>query len=276
MPFVQAELDGIKDAQSAAGVIGLPAPQVVGGLMLMWNHCRAKRVDAVSQLHIEGFFCSSAPRLIEALVAFNFIEAAGKDRWHVKGLNRYDQLSDAEREARRKGGLAAKGNLRRGNVQPSLFPGSQPGDSPAAPGSALPEKGRLVPAPLPDTRYPIPDTREKTHTKSPASRAGAREVDVARRVFTYWQDHFVAAEDRKPAHLLDAKSQRLLVARQREGSTEPELLRVVDGACAEIDARRGEKSGFSRANNVKISQLYRDADSVRSFLRWAPLERAIQ
>lgn len=240
MPFVQAELDGIKDAQSAAGIVALPPPQVVGGLTLMWNHCRMKRIDVVSQIQVEGFFCSTAPRLIEALVAFNFLEPAGKDRWRVKGLNRYDQLSEAEREARRKGGLAARGNLRRGNVQPgqpSQSPGWQPGDSPAAPGSALPGKDRLAPAALPDTRDPIPDTRKKSPSPSARAASGKSAKEPTQRqrdVETVYQSWRTILG--KPDLPCAGAWFGLVGGRLKEGATVDQLCRVPLGA--KVDARR--------------------------------------
>lgn len=80
-------------------------PQVLGGLALLWRHCWRGKVDRVTAEQLAGFFCSPAPGLPGALVAFGFLEAG--DTYRVRGVDRYLRLS----EARRKGGLAAKKNL---------------------------------------------------------------------------------------------------------------------------------------------------------------------
>ena len=173
MAYVQADLDGMKRAQSAAGLLKIPPPQVMGGLTFMWSHCRLDHVDRVSRIQVEGFFWSSEPRLVEALVAFGFLEPAGEDAWRVKGLDRYNPISEAEREARRKGGLAAKGNLRRGTAAGGTqvpLPGCQPGPAGDFPGSASRGFSRLTPAPLSEIRDPRSEIRLEEDTSPPAAR----------------------------------------------------------------------------------------------------------
>ncbi|MHB8734654.1 MAG: hypothetical protein ACYC6M_05055 [Terriglobales bacterium] len=271
MPYVQAELDGIKRAQSAAGLLSLPAQHVMGGLLFLWNHCRMEKIETVSRIQLESLFAArNEPRLTDALVAFNFLEEIAPDKWRVRGLDRYDTLSDAEREARRKGGLAAKGNLRRGTAPPAGIPGSQPGSAPAEPGSASRTKARLTPAPLPEIRDPRSEIRDPKHPPTTRKRGATgpseEEHEAAERIFAHWQEVFITPPDRGP---LDSKSETILVARMRDDRfTEAQLTLVPDGARNEIRARGVSKDGFNRAAHVAIRQLYRDADSVRSFLRW--------
>ncbi len=87
MPYIATDLDAFDDAQAVAGATGLSPPQALGG-------------------QLAAFFCSAAPGLAAALVAFGFLEAKG-DTYRVRGVDRYLRLS----EARRKGGLAARSNL---------------------------------------------------------------------------------------------------------------------------------------------------------------------
>lgn len=117
MPYLEVDLDAFKGAQLAAGVLGLPVPQVIGGLNLLWAHAWQRQEDHVSAVVLEGLFASPHPRLGEALEAGGFLEGVG-DLWRVRGSERYLRIA----EARRKGALAtnAKRALeRRSSVAPA-------------------------------------------------------------------------------------------------------------------------------------------------------------
>ncbi len=101
MPYLEVDLDAFKGAQLAAGVLGLPVPQVIGGLNLLWAHAWQRREDHVAGIILEGLFASANPRLGEALEAAGFLERDG-ETWRVRGCERYLRIS----EARRKGAAA--------------------------------------------------------------------------------------------------------------------------------------------------------------------------
>ncbi len=325
MAYIQLDLDAIKRGQAVAGLVNLPPPQVLGGLGLLWNHCRMERVQTVSAIQVEALFWSGTPRLLEALTAFGFLEKLGPDEWRVRGLHRYRPLDEAQIEARRKGGLAARNNLKQyastspaksaapGASEPKIQPvksdGKRPGRTPAAQPVAAGEqpdkntgKNRLLdprseileeskdstPTPPGFGAKPqgfrssvraraqnpgatAPDPRGGDEEKATAVPDNLAELpDAAAEVFAHWEQIFMPQSARGLP--LDKASRRLLEARLREGFSAADLRRVVDGAMAESANRGASTDGFWRGRNVRLRQLYRNADAVRAFLRWAPAE----
>ena len=184
MPYLQFELDALKDAQSAAPVIGIPGPQAVGGLGLLWSWVFASKRDKVSTIQLEGFFATSSPRLTEALAAFGFVEPA-EDLWRVKGAGRILASGDAVAARNSKGGLAAKGNLKQFMAQKSAADdppayeqageettGLSTGLAPASdrPSSGLPPAYHRPLHQAPNTKHQT--TKDSSHTSASPPVAG--------------------------------------------------------------------------------------------------------
>lgn len=104
VPFLKLDLDAKKRVPRAAKAAGITEAELGWGLMDLWEHVWQSKKPVVSELVLYGFF--PGQRTVEALVAFEFLEAVGDD-FRVRGADSYLRVS----EARAKGGHAAKTNL---------------------------------------------------------------------------------------------------------------------------------------------------------------------
>lgn len=86
MPYIATDLDAFDDADAVAGSTGLSPPLVLGGLARTWRWCWRNKTDRVTAEQLAGFFCSPAPGLPAALVAFGFLEAL--ETYRVRGVDR--------------------------------------------------------------------------------------------------------------------------------------------------------------------------------------------
>lgn len=135
MPYIATDLDAFDDAQAVAGSTGLPFQHVLGGLQCVWRWCWRQKTDRVTAEQLAALFGSTVPGLAGVLVAFGFlavhVTAGGGDgAYRVRGVDRYLRLS----EARRRGGLAAKGNLVPGARQRRKSLGTSPEAAQSVPG----------------------------------------------------------------------------------------------------------------------------------------------
>src|SRR5688572_21909768 len=105
MPYLAFDLDAKKRAARAAAGLGVHPGQVAWGLLEMWEHAWEAKSETIDALTLACCF-GPDPRVPGVLAAMGFVEPEG-ERFRVKGADRYLRIS----EARRRGGLAAKGNL---------------------------------------------------------------------------------------------------------------------------------------------------------------------
>lgn len=148
MPYLPVELDALHKFEDAAGAARLPPGDIYRGHMRMWASVFRTERDWVSRIELSGFF-PGCPDIGPVLEAFGFVEPKPDGSFRVKGA---DRLLGAKL-ARRKGGLAAKGNLKKGasrTPQPEASREPAGETSPAAPGSYT---NHLTPI----TQHPTPD-----------------------------------------------------------------------------------------------------------------------
>lgn len=109
MPYIQVDLDAVYDAQLAGRAVGIEHDVMLGRLNFLWAYCYKHKTDAVSRVVLSGIFPGLSDALLEALVAFRFIEPIGADGklFRIRGAGRYVKA----RIARSNSGHAHKGNL---------------------------------------------------------------------------------------------------------------------------------------------------------------------
>ncbi len=160
MPYIAFDLDALSAAPDVAQAAGIGTNDIVGGLTRMWAACWRTKSETVQPVQLAGFFGGDPLRVGEALAAFGFLAQQGGG-FRVRGAEKYLKLS----EGRRKGGLAARGNLKRGAekgqpapgilpAEPRLVPGSLPALSSNIqhPTSSIQEEEGKAPPPLPAIR----------------------------------------------------------------------------------------------------------------------------
>lgn len=106
--YIQMELDALNVVGDVGSACGLDGAYVAHGLLKLWAWCFRAETDVVKKEHIKGFFCGSESAA-DALVSFGFLTLSDHGLV-VKGMGRYSKA----KEARRKGGLAAKHHLKPG------------------------------------------------------------------------------------------------------------------------------------------------------------------
>src|SRR3954464_10548079 len=99
MPFLQVELDAIKEAQGVSGATGINLAQVLGGLNLLWAHCWQKRTEIVEPVQLAGFFFAPGVNLVEPMIAFGFLDRLSDGSLRVKGAEKYLRISQAQSDA---------------------------------------------------------------------------------------------------------------------------------------------------------------------------------
>jgi hypothetical protein len=137
LPSIGVEFDAVEDAASAAAGAGMEHGTILAGLLRMWIRCFRTDCDRVDRTQIALLFrlLPSAPAvemLIDALVAFRFLEALPVAGYRIKGAK--DRILRGK-AGRRAGGLASAKNLRRAATQPSNTPagaGREPEDQPGS------------------------------------------------------------------------------------------------------------------------------------------------
>lgn len=247
MPYTQVDHDAIKRAVAMAPLLGLSPQQAVGGLTMLWAWCWAEKRSRVSALQLEGFLGCGDPRLIEALTDFEFIEPV-ENMFRVRGAERFLHVQEVLQEGRRKGGLAAKANLRQGT---RLAPGLAPAGSRLAPGSSagkFPGSPRL----LSPTPTPTPTQEEETRSK-PLSVS----TDRAGEVFEYWR-----VKLRPKAHVFDDRTRKAVTERLREGFTVDDLKQAIDG-CASNPHNQGVNDKGKRYDSLEL--ICRNGANVTRF-----------
>lgn len=147
--YIAVELDVLSAAPNAARAAGVDEDTILGGLNRLWAYAfRAKR-DVLHELEVRGCFATQVD-VLPTLRAFGWLADAPDGMLRVKGADRYLRIS----EARSKGGKAASGNLKRGNRQPELKPGSPPAAAGDQPGTS----SGSFPALTPSSEHRTPNT----------------------------------------------------------------------------------------------------------------------
>lgn len=109
-PYIQVEIDAAKKAPTLASALGISLREAMGGLTLMWLHIYgAGKGDTVTAFYLRTFFGVDPALVSEALIELGFVERLSSTEWRVKGAGRYTRLTDARREAGRKGAAATNG-----------------------------------------------------------------------------------------------------------------------------------------------------------------------
>jgi len=166
LSYIAFDLDALNVAANVGCAAGVSEDLVIAGLARMWAYCFRCPTDRVAATHLRGFFggkdCS------EALVAFGFLEH-GESDFRVRGAERYLRV----RDARRKGGLAASGNLRQGSKPSPAELRSAPADSRLDPGS-LPALGPADSRPL----HRAPNTDDRTPNGKATDMSGKPDQPV--------------------------------------------------------------------------------------------------
>lgn len=262
MPYLQVEIDALKQVHAAAPLVGVPAQQLLGGLVELWAWCWSNAVDQVTDVQMEGIVGVSSPRLGEALQAFGFLERK-RGGWRVRGASHYLRIRAAQKSAAE--ATNASKNASRSSARSTVRSTAR-----SSARSTVRSRGALI------TDPPIHRSTERSTTPvapSPpgqtegASRppAGAPPASEVLEVYLHWRD----VQGGGGPEIPDPKQAARINARLRDGWTTAELKRVVDGAAAEARARRPGQA-FDRANHFSIRTLFRDSDQVRKFVNWTP------
>ena len=300
MPYLEVDLDAFKGAQLAAGVLGLPVPQVIGGLNLLWAHAWQRREDHVAGIILEGLFASANPRLGEALEAAGFLERDG-ETWRVRGCERYLRIS----EARRKGAAAtnAKRALQRQSSdagatlerrssdalhrvtdppthRSKIKDSSAGADALASAGSRGPTRvpGEAGTDPPSEAASPAPvlSTDEqlaaavdgyRVEATAQAAKVGAHlaESETARReACREVLEHWASVRGKTPK--FDRGDYALVGKQLKAGFTPEELKRAADGLARDPWPQRKLQDG--------LRYVYGSAETVRKFLALAPAPSA--
>lgn len=251
MAFVQVELDAIKTAQLASGVVGLNAAQVIGGLTLLWAHCFNSSRDTVSAIEVEACFCGGNSRLCEAMVAFGFLETC-EGQFRVRGAERYLRISESKKAA----GKARAASAKRGSdgkLQPA---GRQHKTSTKPAGDQQATSGELALTPITDHRSPITDRESKDSVAAlPGPTASPPEPKPTELVYRFWEQRLSKPKLEK----LPPEVWSILGARFREGLTVEMGREVVEGAI--LDAQRWPE----RAAQNSIPQLFGSMSLVQKY-----------
>lgn len=158
MPYLQFDLDALKQVPDAARSAGLPEAELGYGLVRTWSYCWQRKTDRVKRAHLAGFFGGTRDsRLPEALEAFGFIERCpNEEDYRIRGAERRLKVAKAQSEA----GKRHANNLIPGGPRAEWEPNGSP-----APVSALAEDtSRVEPidtlgsgsALTPSTQHPAP------------------------------------------------------------------------------------------------------------------------
>jgi hypothetical protein len=94
MAYLQVELDSLRRADAVAGLLGLSAQHLLGGLVKLWAFAFAEKRSTVSLAQLAGFFACKDPHLSSVLVDFDFLEVNGEGV-RIKGTDRYDRLAES-------------------------------------------------------------------------------------------------------------------------------------------------------------------------------------
>lgn len=176
MPYIAFDLDALNAAPYMARAAGITEDSGIAGLLRLWAHCFRTEADQVSAVMLAGIFGTDNQRLPAALVDFEFLEARG-DGWRVRGADRYLRL----KEARRRGGQAAKQHLRRGGGQPGVNSGSS-----RAPAGLQPEvqpgtSSGSAPALTPSTEHRAPNEKNSLYAREAQIEATQVPASVTQR-----------------------------------------------------------------------------------------------
>lgn len=164
MPFLRVELDAMKRVGEAARACGATEAEVGWGLCLLWRWTFDEKTATVERRQLRCFF--GPHDVCEALVDAGFLEPDG-EAFRVRGASRYLGL----REARRRGGLAAKQHLVPGARQRKESLGTCPESAESASGQA----SGLPSALSPSTKHQAPSTKQETTTSPRKQRAERQE-----------------------------------------------------------------------------------------------------
>lgn len=171
MPYLPVELDALNLFTHVAAAGGVERPIVTDGMCFMWAYCFRADTDRITRVHVKGFF---GVDLTDALLAFGFLEPT-EAAFRVKGA---EEKLLAQRRARRAGGHAAKGNLKRGPQRASSR-GGQPEPSRESAGEQPGNFPGSTPALTPNTQHPTPNTKEAAAAADPVSAMGGVSVPPA-------------------------------------------------------------------------------------------------
>lgn len=149
MPYLPFDLDAKKRVPSVARSVEATTERIGWGLVELWEQIWITKKDTVSTGQLAGFFGVEGARVGLALSEFGFLEAMTDGVWRVRGAAKWLFA----REAKSRGGHAAKGNLRRGSRAP-ISPGSSPAPAGSQPGSTPAEPPAHIPAFSPSTQHP--------------------------------------------------------------------------------------------------------------------------
>lgn len=129
MPHLAFELDALENVPATASAAGMGEGDLAYGLLKLWRFCWRTKTDRVDRPHLTGFFpAEDGTRVVGALVAFNFLEAADSG-FRVKGAQRYLRVNGGQS----RGGHAAKGNLKQYREPVRLNTGCRSGSTGSPP-----------------------------------------------------------------------------------------------------------------------------------------------
>jgi hypothetical protein len=92
--YVQVDLKALPRAEGAAGLLGVPMPELMGGLVRLWAFAYGEKQRVVSNNQLAGLVGVQKPNLIEALEAFGFVEPV-EGGLRIRGTKRYERIHDA-------------------------------------------------------------------------------------------------------------------------------------------------------------------------------------
>ena len=135
--YIQVDLDVMKLITPVSRSARLTPADTAFGLLQMWDLCWTKKVEVLDRAQIRGAFGSAEPEVISALISFGFLAVIEDqaDTWRIRGAaTRILRVGAAVTEARRKGGLAAKKNLKQyAEGKPTAKPAKKPKAAQAEP-----------------------------------------------------------------------------------------------------------------------------------------------
>lgn len=167
MSYLAFDLDALKLVPDAARSAGLDEAVLGYGLVRLWSFCWTTRTEFVKPAHVRGFFGGDVDRVLEALVAFEFVAIADQG-YRVRGADKYLRINQAQKGA----GKAQAGNLRRGKGS-SGGAGDTPPEPKPKPGPQ-PDPTRnptreAVPALSPSTEHRTPSTEQEEVAPPPST-----------------------------------------------------------------------------------------------------------
>lgn len=271
MPYIAVELDALNEATNIARGGSITEDAAIAGLNRLWARCFRKQSDRVTTGEIAGLFGGDGLRVCLALLEFGFLAEMEDGTWRVRGAHRYLRLQEAVTEGRRKGGLAAKGNLipgarhRKSAERSSSAPLSrEPAESQPITPSA--DDGLLSP----NTEHRTPNTEERSYKSAspptealfalePVAQDKSRSTSTSENaVFAHW----CQVLEKRGAKFTEERREAVR-ARLREGYTVEQLKQAIDG-CSKTPHNMGQNDRGTRFDDLEL--ICRSGSHVERFI----------